>query len=76
MICDSTNHYVRASEPMTAVKLMRVDNDCRGEHKVVALCRVCYAVDHMKIRDAKYYTCRVCGRTHYYQHLWTMIGDA
>lgn len=75
MFCDATNHKQRVPEPLLAVQLMRVDNPCRGEAKVVALCQVCYEYDLVKIKG-QYYRCDICGGKHPFRDIWSMLGAA
>lgn len=75
MICDAKLHSTRVHGPALAVKLMRVDNECRNEHKVVSLCQVCYEVNLGRIQN-NYYMCQFCRERHWFRWIWRMIGDA
>lgn len=75
MICEARLHSTRAIGPAIAVQLMRVDNPCRGEAMVVALCQTCYQ-DNLRKIQAMYYTCEFCGRRHSFRDIWAMIGNA
>jgi hypothetical protein len=73
MLCEAKLHSSRVAGPALAVQLMRVDNVCRGEEKVVALCQTCFEADSYKIAK-QYYRCPVCNDTHPFSSAWKMIG--
>ena len=75
MMCDATGHSMRVGKPVIAVQLMRIDNPCRKEAKVVALCETCYRIDLNRI-ESHHYRCTFCGKVHEFSKIWKMIGRA